>query len=180
MVCDRCRLAVNRLLDEIGVVPVRVELGRVVLSEPLTPDRLIQFRKGLEELGFELLDTREQQLVEAIKRELIHLVRHRQEPLPTNLSSYLAEVFHQEYSVLSKLFSEQVGTTVERYFIALRIERVKELLAYDAYSLKEIADRLHYSSTAHLSAQFKKVIGMSPSAYRAKGCPDRRPLDQIG
>lgn len=176
MVCDRCKQAVRRLLDHLGIVPVRVDLGHVTLSEPLAPERMADLRHGLEALGFELLDTRKEQLVEAIKLQIIRLIWYHQNELSVNLSDYLSSALHQEYSVLSKLFSEQTGTTIEKYFICQKIERVKELLADDGLSLNAIAEQLHYSSAAHLSTQFKKITGLSPrewlSGPHASG-PDR-------
>ena len=110
---------------------------------------------------------------------MIGLVHYHDGGLRTNLSDYLSEKFHSDYSALSKLFSEMTGITLEKYYIAQRIERAKELLVYDELSLGEIADRIGYSSTAHLSAQFKSVTGMTPSEFRKRSDRQRRPLDQV-
>ena len=119
------------------------------------------------------------QLIEQVRHLVIDLVHHKNSALRTNLSDYLTEHLHHDYSALSKLFSEVTGTTIEKYFIAQKIERVKELLVYDELSLSQIADLLNYSSTAHLSAQFKSVTGMTPSRFKQEKKNLRKPLDAV-
>ena len=136
-------------------------------------------RRELEALCFELLDDRRMQLIEQVRHLVIDLVHHKNSALRTNLSDYLTEHLHHDYSALSKLFSEVTGTTIEKYFIAQKIERVKELLVYDELSLSQIADLLNYSSTAHLSAQFKSVTGMTPSRFKQEKKNLRKPLDAV-
>lgn len=179
MVCPRCIMAVEQVLARLGLTPLHVELGKAVVRE--TPDEamLAQLRTGLEALGFELLDDRRMQLIEQVRNAVIELVHYRDSELRTNLSDYLTARLHHDYSALSKLFSEVTGTTIEKYFIAQKIERVKELLVYDELSLGEIAARLNYSSTAHLSAQFKSVTGMTPTRFKQEKRNLRRTLDSV-
>ena len=153
---------------------------RAELAETPTESQKEEIRKSLEALGFELIDDPRTRIVEQVKSLIIEWV-HRSDRRPhVNLSQYLASGCRHDYSTLSKLFSETQGTTIEKYFIAQKIERVKELLAYDELSLNEIADLLNYSSTAHLSAQFKSVTGMPPSQFKKQASHKRLSLDKIG
>lgn len=135
--------------------------------------------RTLEAVGFELIDDRRSLLIERLRNAVIELAHYHDDGMRTNLSDYLSEKFHSDYSALSKLFSEMTGITLEKYYIAQRVERVKELLVYNELSLGQIADKLNYSSTAHLSAQFKSVTGITPSEFRKRSDRKRRPLDQI-
>ena len=164
MVCHRCILAVDNALRTLGLHPLSVELGIAVTAEELTPDLRLRVKEALEALEFELIDDRRMQTVQQMK---------------TNLSDYLAHALGKDYGTLSKLFSEATGTTVEKYVIAQKIERAKELLTYGELTLNEIADRLGYSSTAYLSAQFKSVTGLTPTQFRQQKEKRRRPLDEI-
>ena len=179
MVCDRCILVVREVLCRCGVEPVRVALGEAVVQGPLDGRTLSDVRQQLEALGFELLEEPRQVLLERMKRAVIEWVRTVQDRPAERFSTYLEGRLGREYSALSKLFSEACGTTLEKYLIAQRIERAKELLTDRALTPSEIADRLGYSSVAYLSAQFKQVTGMTPSRYRESEHPDRRPLDRI-
>lgn len=179
MVCNRCILVVRNILKTEGLSLLTIELGKVSIQEDLTGEQLNKLRQKLEDVGFELIDSKQNRLIEQIKRTIIELIYHQNGKLHTNLSDYLARCCHQDYSMLSKLFSESCGITIEKYFIVQKIERVKELLAYDELSLNEIADLLYYSSSAHLSTQFKNVTGMTPSQFKKQTAPKRRPLDQI-
>lgn len=175
MVCDRCRMVVRELFAELGIETRSVELGVVRTAAPVTEE----LRKRLRELGFELLDEPRQRIVEQVKTEIIRLVHRDNGALRVNLSDRLSETTRHEYSQISKLFSETTGTTVEKYFIAQKIERVKELLAYGELSLGEIADLMNYSSAAHLSAQFKSLTGMTPTRFREQSEGGRKPLDKV-
>ena len=175
MVCDRCRMVVRELFAELGIETRSVELGVVRTAAPVTEE----LRKRLRELGFELLDEPRQRIVEQVKTEIIRLVHRDNGALRVNLSDRLSEITRHEYSQISKLFSETTGTTVEKYFIAQKIERVKELLAYGELSLGEIADLMNYSSAAHLSAQFKSLTGMTPTRFREQSEGGRKPLDKV-
>lgn len=179
MVCNRCIMAVEHVLTRLHLTPLYVELGKVVVQEEPSAELRARLRTELEALGFELLDDRRMQLIEQVRTAVVELVHYRNNGLRVNLSDYLAEHLHHDYSALSKLFSEVTGTTIEKYFIAQKIERVKELLVYDELSLGEIADLLNYSSTAHLSAQFKSVTGMTPSRFKQEKRNLRRPLDAV-
>ncbi len=179
MVCDRCKMAVEVVLKAMRLTPVSVELGVAMVQENMDVDGRRELTERLRQLGFELLDDQRQQKIERIKTMIIRLIRTGKVVPAVNLSDYLAEGLHAEYSQLSKLFSEVVGMTIERYFILQRIEFAKELICYDELSLKQIALRLNYSSTAHLSAQFKSVTGMTPSQFKGVNRRQRTELDKI-
>lgn len=150
MVCPRCIAAVENLLKEIYEKPAHVQLGEVVLTNPLNDDRLKQFAADLQKLGFELLDDSRTQQIEKIKSIIINHIHHLQND-KFIFSEIIAKELHKEYSQLSKLFSETEGITIEQYIIRQKIEKTKELLAYNGMNLSEIADKLGYSSVAHLS-----------------------------
>lgn len=179
MVCDRCRMVVRELFAELGIEPLSVELGVVRTAVPVEDEQRKRLDARLRELGFELIDEPRQQIVERVKAEIIRLVHRDNGALRINLSDRLTEATHHDYSQISKLFSETTGTTVEKYFIAQKIERVKELLAYGELSLGEIADLMNYSSAAHLSAQFKSLTGMTPTRFREQAAGHRKPLDKV-
>lgn len=179
MVCDRCRMSVEQALRDNGLHPVDVQLGVAQVEGTVSAEQRAQVADALQSLGFELLGDRRQQVVEQIRAAVIQLVHYRDNQSATNLSDYLQQELHTEYSSLSKLFSEVTGMTIERYYIEQRIERVKELLTYGELTLTQIAFRLHYSSVAYLSSQFKMVTGITPSAYKSLQRKDRRPLDRI-
>lgn len=181
MVCDRCKLAVNQVLDEMALKPLSVQLGEVDLGETELEDaRLNDFRQRIEALGFELINDRKSRLIESIKKHIIALVREHEQLEKVRLSDYLGEQLHHDYTYLSNLFSAVEGVTIEQYFIHQKIERAKELLVYDELSLTEIAYTLGYSSLAHLSRQFKKVTGMTPTQFRRLRDPrQRQPLDKL-
>ena len=179
MVCPRCILAVKSLLDELGIPFGSVQLGEVHLIQPLPALQLHVLKDRLYALGFELLDDGRTRLIEQIKTFVIEQVHYAQHDQRFNFSTLLSAALHKDYSYLSSLFSEVEGTTIEKYIINQKIEKVKELLVYDEWSLSEIAGRLGYSSVAHLSAQFKKVTGLTPSYFRKKGGSPRRALDAV-
>lgn len=179
MVCNRCILVVGQLLERAGLTPLSVELGRVVVREAPDRARREALRALLESYGFELLDDKRLRLVEQIRTAVIELVHYSDADPKVNLSDYLRERCHRDYSSLSKLFSEVCGVSIEKYHLAQRIERVKELLVYDELTIGEIADRMRYSSTAHLSAQFRSQTGMSPSEFRRLNGRGLKPLDEV-
>lgn len=166
MVCPRCIMTVRNILDRCGVAPLNVELGVVFLEAPPADEVRERIRSMLEEYGFELLDDSRMRCVEQIRVGVIEYVRSPELQERMNMSGYLQEKCHREYSFLSKLFTEVRGMTVERFGILQKVELAKELLFYGEMTVSEIADRLHYSSTAHLSAQFKSVTGLSPTQFR--------------
>lgn len=179
MVCDRCKMAVTKTLQDKGLTPLSVELGEVKIEEPLQGNKRKKVGEALGELGFELLDDKRHQTIDKIKSAIIRLVHYRDNNSTLNLSDFLSSEIHQDYSALSKLFSEVEGKTIERYYIEQRIERVKELIKYDELSLTQIALKMNYSSTAYLSTQFKSVTGMTPSQFKASKVNLRKPLDKI-
>lgn len=180
MVCDRCKMAVEQVLKDVGLTPERIDLGEVWVSDVPTEVQLAQLKTRLEALGFELLDDQRQQMIERMKTAIIALVHHHQGNKTLNLSVYLSQLLHRDYSALSKLFSEVTGLTIERYFIMQRIERVKELIRYDELTLTEIAYQMNYSSVAHLSSQFRSVTGMTPTQFRFMKTAQRANLDEVG
>lgn len=177
MVCNRCIMAVKSQLESLGLQPESVELGIAILPEKVTDKVYQTVKDALEPLGFELIDDKKSQMTELIKNAIIELVHYHDNKLKVNLSDYLASRFHRDYSTLSKFFSEATNTTIEKYLIAQKIERVKELLVYGELSLNEIADKLNYSSTAYLSSQFKNVTGLTPSHFKKMKENKRKSLD---
>jgi AraC-like DNA-binding protein len=179
MVCNRCILVVKNELEQLGHPPLHAVLGEVELNKTLSETEKQLLNKKLIALGFEIIDDKKSQLIAQIKTLIIDLVHNQNNALKINLSDYLINQLHQDYSHLSNLFSEVEGTTIEKYFIAQKIEKVKELLVYDERSLSEIAFKLNYSSVAHLSNQFKKVTGLTPSYFKNIKADKRKPLDQV-
>lgn len=177
MVCDRCKMVVKTELQKLGLDPVSVQLGEVEVAQDLSTVQVDEVKVLLGQFGFELLADRKRQLSEQIKTAIIELVHYPIAPLRVNLSDYLSEKLGQEYTSLSAVFSECEHNTIEKYFIQQKIEKVKELLTYGEKSLSEIANLLNYSSVAHLSAQFKKVNGQTPSAYKQNTDKNRQELD---
>ena len=180
MVCDRCKLAVAKVLRDVGLTPTDIRLGVVTVAGRLGESEIRRLRPALRALGFDLLEDRQKQTVERIRCAVIGLVHYRDGKSDVNLSEYLSSSLGIDYSVLSKLFSESEGMTIERYFILQKIERVKELLFYGEMSLGEIAFKMNYSSTAHLSAQFKSVTGMTPTQFKTTGRKELTQLDRVG
>ena len=178
MVCDRCRMAVEQLLQRHEVAFDRVELGKAVLPRPLTDDQLTHLRHDLVQVGFELIDDQRSVLVEQIRTAVLDYVGDRALMEKWKLSSYLSDRLAKSYTLLSSAFSAARGMTIERFFILQKVERAKELLIYDELTMSEIAFRLNYSSPAHLSGQFKQITGMSPSDFKRLG-GKRHPLDRI-
>ncbi len=179
MVCARCIRSVRALFEKEGI-DVSVELGVVTLEKALTEKQRTAIQEGLENEGFILLDDQKAKLVDKIKRTIIDLVHYSElDEMNKNLSSYLAEKLNKDYHSLSSLFSSVENTTIEQYFILQKIEKVKEWLVYNEYTLSEIAYKMGYSSVAHLSGQFKKVTGFTPSQFKQQKDHRRRPLDQL-
>lgn len=176
-------MVVKQAMESQGLHPEQIILGEVKLKEDnLSKDQFDQLDASLRELGFERIDDHRARLIEAIKTKVIHLIHHSNEGYRKfNWSTILSEELHYEYNYLSSLFSSVVGITLEQFIIRQKIERVKELLFYDELSLSQIADKLGYSSVAHLSGQFKKVMGLTPSELKKSRTIDwsRRPLDGI-
>lgn len=179
MVCNRCKMVIKSELEKLGLNPLTVELGEVDLAEAPTPKQLEALSNVMQPLGFALIDNKKSQIIERIKSLIINLVHYQPTPLKTNLSDYLSEQLHLDYTYISNLFATVEGTTIEHYYITQRIERVKELLIYDELTLSEIAYNLNYSSVAYLSNQFKKVTGFTPSYFKQLKDNKRKPLDEL-
>jgi AraC-like DNA-binding protein len=179
MVCNRCIMVVESELKKLGIYPLKVELGEVTLEKQLSGNEKMQINEVLNGLGFSLIDDKKSQMIEKIKILIIELVHQQDSKLRTNLSEYLSSRLHHDYTYITNLFSEVEGTTIEKYFIAQKIEKVKELLVYDELTLSEIAFLLNYSSVAHLSTQFKKVTGLTPSHFKNIRLEKRKPLDEV-
>ena len=179
MVCDRCIMVVQNELEKLGLDAKNIKLGEVILSKEITSLEKENLSKTLEPLGFEVIDDKKGRIIEKIKNIIIDLVHHQDSDVKTNLSDVLSDKLHHDYNYLSNMFSEVEGTTIEKYFIAQKVEKVKELLVYDELSLSEIANRLNYSSVAYLSNQFKKVTGLTPSHFKQIKGDKRKPLDKV-
>jgi len=180
MVCNRCKWVVKTELEKLGHEVMVVNLGEVELKNEASADELQNIENKLQEFGFELISDKSSVLIEQIKTLIIELVQKPDELEKQNLSQYLSQQMHKDYSALSKLFSEVTGITIEQYFILQKIERAKELIVYDELSLTQIAWELGYSSVAHLSSQFKKVTGLTPRHFKNLKHKQRNSLDEIG
>lgn len=179
MVCDRCLAAVRTILQKVEVGFTSVQLGEVILTETPSSAQLEKLANTLNEAGFELLDDSRSRIVEKIKNTIVTLIHRDEEILNIKLSALLSEKLNKDYHYLSTLFSSVEGVTIEKYAILQRIERVKELLTYDELTLSEIAFQMGYSSVQHLSQQFKKEIGLTPTQFRALSEKKRKPLDKV-
>jgi YesN/AraC family two-component response regulator len=179
MVCPRCVMAVKGILAGLCHDVIDVTLGKAVLLGELTEAQKVQLKHEMELVGFELLDDKNLQLIESIKRVVIKSVHYDNNESPVNISSLLSNELHMDYSKISKLFSEYAGMTIENFVILQKVERIKELITYNELSLSEIAYKMHYSSVAYLSSQFKKVTGLSPTQFREQHQIKRNPIDKI-
>jgi AraC-like DNA-binding protein len=166
MVCGRCKMVVKSEFEKLGLQTISVELGEVELKDSISENQKKTLLTQLQALGFDLIDDKKSKTIEKIKNLIVDLVHHKNNELKINLSDYLAENLNQDYNTLSNLFSEIENTTIEKYFISQKIEKVKELLIYNELSLSEIADLLNYSNVAHLSNQFKKITGFTPTYFK--------------
>lgn len=180
MVCPRCIISVEQILTECKIIPKNILLGEVELIKPLSEKKLKELSEELSKVGFELLDSQKNQLIEKIKNLLIQKVQSGNIEEHFSLHKFLTQHIFKEYSTISKLFSEVESVTLEQFFISQKIEKVKEWLVYDEMSLGEIALNLGYSSTQHLSGQFKKITGMTPTQFKSLGAVHRKPIDGLG
>lgn len=179
MVCYRCIMAVKDELEKLGHLPLNITLGEVQLANEMNNEEIQLFSQRMKTLGFEIIDDKKSRLITQIKSSIIEIVHNQDGDLKSNLSDYLSQKLHHDYTYLSNLFSEAEGTTIEKYFIAQKIEKVKELLVYDELSLSEIANKMNYSSVAYLSNQFKKVTGLTPTYFKNIKDKKRKPLDNL-
>lgn len=166
MVSLRCKMLVREELKKIGVMNVTVDLGTVEIHEEFTSDQLVIFNNNLKKSGLELLDDKKSILVEKIKNQIIEMIHYADELPEMNNSDYISEKLGYDYTYLSNIFSELKGITIQQFIILHKIEKVKELLLYDELNLTDIAYKLHYSSVAHLSNQFKKITGLTPTFFK--------------
>jgi len=180
MVCDRCIMAVRQELGELQLPYKNIQLGEVELAAVPTAEQMHALRHHLQHLGFELLDDKKSMTVEKIKNTIIQLIQQPDEEISNKkLSAILEERLDMDYNYLSGLFSSIEEITIEKYVILQRIEKVKELLMYGELTLSDIADQLGYSSVQHLSQQFKKTTGLTPSHFRNLKANKRTPLDKL-
>ena len=179
MVSLRCKLLVKEKLDKLGLAYGSVDLGEVEILPDISDQQKMQLKISLSEAGLELMDDRKKILIERIKAVVVEMVHYSDDLPKTNFSDYISEKLHYDYTYLANLFSEVKGTTLEHFVIAHKIERVKELLIYDELSLTEISYKMNYSSVAHLSNQFKKITGLTPSFFKKLKDKRRKPLEDI-
>jgi AraC-like DNA-binding protein len=180
MVSNRCKLAVKEELKKLGLHFIVVDLGEVEVMENLTDDQREQVKVALLNSGFELMDDKRSILIERIKNVIIEMVHISDEVIKTNFSNFLSEKLNHDYTYLANLFSEVQGTTIEQFIISHKIERIKELIIYGEFNITEIAWKMNYSSVAHLSNQFKKVTGLSPSHFKQLKDKRRSPIEDVG
>ncbi len=179
MVCSRCKMVVKSELEKFGLNTISVELGEVEIVETLNDDKKNELAVHLKLFGFEIIDDKKSRTIDKIKTLIIDLVHNKNNEINTNLSDYLVSHIMQDYNTLSNLFSEVESTTIEKFFISQKIEKVKELLIYDEMNLSEIAFMLNYSSVAYLSNQFKKVTGFSPTYFKQLKVKKRKQIEDL-
>jgi len=179
MVCIRCQMVVKAELEKLGLHYVNVKIGEADIIGNIKSEQLNQLDKALKKSGLLLMDDKKSVLVEKIKNAIIELVHYTEDQIKVNLSDYLNEKFDYNYTYLANLFSEVKGITIEKFYITHKIERAKELIVYDELNLSEIAYKLHYSSVAHLSNQFKKITGLTPSHFKKLRHKRRNTLEDV-
>ena len=179
MVSARCKMVVKEELKKLGIHFIVVDLGEVEIMESISLEQRELLKIGLMEAGLELMDDKRALLIEKIKNAIIEMVHYTDEPLKINFSDYLSEKLKHDYTYLANLFSEVQGTTIEHYIINHKIERIKELIIYDELNITEIAWKMNYTSVAHLSNQFKKVTGLSPSHFKQMKDKRRSQIEDI-
>ena len=179
MVSNRCKMLVKEELTKLGLHFLKIDLGTVEVMETLTQEEHDQLKMAMLKSGLELMDDKRAILIEKIQNTIIEMVHYTDELPKTNFSDYLSEKLNHDYTYLANLFSETRGVTIEHFIILHKIERVKELIIYDELNLSEIAWKLHYSGVAHLSHQFKKVTGLSPSFFKSLKNKKRGTLENV-
>ena len=180
MVSNRCKIMVKEELKKLGLHFMVVDLGEVEIMEEITAEQRAELQNALLESGLELMDDKRAILIEKIKNVIIDMVHHSEEVVKTNFSEYLTSKLDYDYTHLANLFSEVQGTTIAQFLISHKVERIKELIIYDELSISEIAWKMNYSSVAHLSNQFKKVTGLTPSHFRQLKNKRRSPIEEVG
>jgi AraC-like DNA-binding protein len=167
MACSSCKVVVRESLEELGIHPKKVELGEVEVDEKPTAEQLKALGQSIKKAGLELIQNKEGILLEKIKKEILEFAFHSDQKMPKNFSRFLSQKLNYSYSYLAAFFSSMEASTIEQYIISLKIEKAKELILFHDYSLTEIAYKLNYSSISHLSSQFKKVTGLTPSHFKS-------------
>ncbi len=180
MVSTRCKMAVKEELKKMGLHFIVVDLGEVEIMENISAEQREQLKTALLSSGLELMDDRRSVLIEKIKNVIIEMVHHTEEASNVNFSHFLSEKLNHDYTYLANLFSEVQGTTIEQFIISHKIERIKELIIYGELNMTEIAWKMNYSSVAHLSNQFKKMTGLSPTHFKKLKDKRRTPIEEIG
>lgn len=180
MVSNHCKIAVKAELKKLGLHYIVVDLGEIEIMEEISADEREQLKVALLNVGFELMEDKRAVLIENIINVIIEMVHHTTEMIKINFSDYLSEKLNHDYTYLSNMFSEVKGITIQQFIIIHKVERIKELLMYDELNLTEISYLLNYSSVAHLSNQFKKITGLSPSHFKRLKEKKRIPLEEIG
>jgi len=180
MVSNRCKMAVKEELKKLGLHFIMVDLGEVEIMENLSGEQREQLKVVLSNEGFELMDDKKAVLIDKIKNAIIEMVHQSDEMIKVNFSDYLSGKLNHDYTYMANLFSEVQGTTIEQFMISHKIERIKELIIYDELNITEIAWKMNYSSVAHLSNQFKKMTGLSPTQFKQLKDKKRNPLEEIG
>ncbi len=179
MVCNRCITAVSNIFKESGIAPESVSLGEVITSLDIEPDLLTRIGTRLKETGFEIIEDSNSRIIEKIKNIIIAIIHYTENDQKLNYSVLIESELHKNYNYLSNLFSSITGTTIEQYIIHQKIEKAKELLVYNELTLSEISFKLGYSSVAHLSNQFKKVTGLTPTHFKEIGESKRKAIDEV-
>lgn len=179
MVCNRCIMVVKSVFETQGFEPDYVNLGDVKLKRDISNEEKELISNELEQYGFSIIDDKKSKIIEKVKTLIVELVHQQDNDIKTNLSTYLTNHINHDYNYITNLFTEVEGTTIEKYFIAQKIERVKELLVYNELTLNEISYQLNYSSVSHLSNQFKKITGLTPRHFKDIQANKRKPLDEV-
>ena len=179
MVCRRCKMIVKTELEKVGINPQIVDLGEIEIEVTPTPSQLSELTHALRHFGFEMIDDRKTRVINKMKNIIVNLVHHTEDNLMVNLSEYIASKIGLDYHYLSNLFSAVEGITIEKYVIYQRIEKAKELIAYDELTLSEIAWQLGYSSSPYLSNQFKKITGLTPTHFKALKEHKRKNIEEL-
>jgi AraC-like DNA-binding protein len=180
MVSQRCKLMVKEELKKLGMHFIVVDLGEVEIMENISDEQRIELKTALLSSGLELMDDKRAILIERIKNVIIEMIHHSDEMIKMNFSDFLSEKLHHDYTYLANLFSEVQGTTIEQFMISHKVERIKELIIYDEMNISEIAWKMNYSSVAHLSNQFKKITGLSPSHFKQLKVKRRSQIEDVG
>ncbi len=179
MVSNRCKMLVKEELTKLDLHFVVVDLGEVEIMESLNQEQRLSLKNALADSGLELMDDKKSVLIEKIKIVITEMIHYTDDQPKVNYSDYLSNALNYDYTYLSNIFTEIKGITIQQYIINHKIEKVKELIIYDELNLTEIAFKLHYSSVAHLSNQFKKVTGLTPSKFKQLKDKKRTPIEDL-